>query len=181
MAFGLSPWDPFREVDRLERLFRRTFEPLTRVGAELASPAIELTDEGDHYLVKAELPGVDEKDVEITLSGNILTVRGEKRYERRAGGEEEQAGGEKEAAKGEEQKAEGKKKKEEALERKEPAAPPSRPLFSEVFYGTYERTITLPDDIDPEKVEARSRNGVFWVEIGKKEAQRARRIEVTRH
>jgi HSP20 family protein len=179
VAFGLTPWDPFREFDRLDRLMRRGFEmPFARGTETIGAPAVEVTDEGDHYLVKAEIPGVAEEDVDITLTGNVLTLRGEKRYERKARSASEEksegAGEAKAAKKGEAAMA---KRGEQGLAQ----ADESRPIFSEVYYGRFERVLTLPDDIDAEKIEASSRNGVFTIEIGKKAQQRARRIQVTRH
>ncbi len=180
MAFGLTPWDPFREFDRLDRLMRRSFEMPFARGEALGAPAVEVTDEGDHYLVKAEIPGVAEEDVDITLTGNVLTLRGEKRYERKAQrpaeAKGEAAGEAKAAEKGEAGKAMA-KRGEQALAQAEE----SRPIFSEVYYGRFERVLTLPDDIDPENIQASSRNGVFTIEIRKKAQQRARRIQVTRH
>lgn len=201
MAFGMSPWDPFREFDRMERLFRRGVEGL-RGTESFASPAVEVTDEGDHYLVRAELPGVREEDVDITLTGNVLSIRGEKRYEKREGGAAETKGeteGEartggtqprtqsqpqsqsqsqqtsgQNIAKQEQQTSELSRKEEQGGEL-------ARPLYSEVYYGRFERTLTLPDDIDSEKVEASYKDGVFLIEIGKKEQHRAKRINITRH
>lgn len=45
------------------------------------SPAFDVSETDTEFLVKAELPGVDPKDVEVNLAGNILTVRGEKKEE----------------------------------------------------------------------------------------------------
>jgi len=185
MAYGLTPWDPFRELDRLDRLMRRSFEaPFAGRGAEaISAPAVEITDEGDHYLVKAEIPGVAENDVDITLTGNVLTLRGEKRFERREprtieakaqGAGEQKAARKGEAEQGGQQIA---KQEEQGLATQEA----SRPIFSEVFYGRFERVLTLPDDIDAEKIDASAKNGVFTIQIGKKAQQRARRIQVTRH
>ena len=160
MAFGLAPFDPVRELDRLERAMRRGFEgALGRFGEALPTPAVEVSDEGDHYLVRCEIPGVPEDAVEITLNGNVLSLRGEKRVEKKGRTLEGQPA---EAKEGDEAKT-------------------SRPLYSEVFYGSFERTLSLPDDIDTDKVSASSKNGVFTVEVGKKTQGRAKKIEVTRH
>lgn len=149
---ALSPWDPFREFDRMERFFRRTFEP--RRSESFVSVAIELNDYGEYYLVRAEIPGVTEEAVDITLTGNVLSIRGEKSFEYSEGKAEEAEKEEKES---------------------------SRPLYSEVYYGSFVRTLTLPDDIDAEKIDASYKNGVFFIEIGKKEQHRAKKITVTRH
>lgn len=44
-------------------------------------PAIEMFDKGDKYVIKAELPGMEEKDVEVSLRNDVLTIRGEKKAE----------------------------------------------------------------------------------------------------
>lgn len=162
MAFGLAPFDPVRELDRLERAMRRGFEgALGRFGEAMSTPAVEVTDEGDHYLVRCEVPGVPEDAVEITLTGNVLSLRGEKKAEKRG------------------KTLEGKTEGEEGGEAK--TAESSRPIYSEVYYGSFERTLSLPDDLDTDKVQAKAKNGVFTVEIGKKTQGRAKKIEVTRH
>lgn len=161
MAFGLAPFDPVRELDRLERVMRRGFEgALGRFGEAMPTPAVEVTDEGDHYLVRCEIPGVPEDAVDITLTGNVLSLRGEKRVERRT-----PAGATRE----------GKEEKQGST------AEPTRPLYSEVYYGRFERVLTLPDDIDTDKVQANAKNGVLAIEIGKKTQGRAKKIEVSRH
>jgi HSP20 family protein len=164
MAFGLAPFDPVRELDRLERAMRRGFEgAFGRFGETMPTPAVEVTDEGDHYLVRCEVPGVPEDAVDITLTGNVLSLRGEKRLEKQA-----TPGGTGEA-------------KETQGENQGEAAQRSRPLYSEVYYGSFERVLTLPDDIDAEKVQANAKNGVLNIQIGKKTQGRAKKIEVTRH
>ena len=49
---------------------------------ELAEPSIDIQDRGDHYVVTAELPGFDKKDVEISVSDSAIELRGEKRTEK---------------------------------------------------------------------------------------------------
>lgn len=178
MAFGMT-WDPFREFERVERLLRRGLEG--RFG-EIASPAVEVTDEGDHYMVRAELPGVQEKDVEVTLSGNVLSIRGEKRYEKKEG-----SGDKPRRKQGEGSRQEQKEPGESGRQRTELAKSEgsetglARPMYSEIFYGRFERVLTLPDDIDPENVDAEFEDGVLHLTIGKKEQQRSRKISITKH
>jgi len=43
-------------------------------------PAADITETEDSVLVKAELPGIEEKDIELSISGNLLTIRGEKKH-----------------------------------------------------------------------------------------------------
>jgi HSP20 family protein len=51
------------------------------------SPAFDISETDDEILVKAELPGVDPKDVDVNLTGNELTIKGEKKEEREEKGE----------------------------------------------------------------------------------------------
>ena len=71
--------------------------------------------------------------------------------------------------------------KEQKKEEKQAEGTEGRPLYSELYYGTFERVLTLPDDIDTDKIEANAKNGVYTITIGKKTEGRAKKIEVTRH
>jgi HSP20 family protein len=82
--FGRSD-DPFgslfREVQKtFEDFSQRT--PFARFGLDTLSPKIDLAESKDAIEVTAELPGVDEKEVDVTLADDVLTIRGEKRTER---------------------------------------------------------------------------------------------------
>jgi HSP20 family protein len=94
---GLAPWQPFdilrKEVDRLFDNFSlaspstgRFFniEPWFRHGAALVgmAPAIDIAEKDRSYEVTAELPGLDEKDIDVTVSDNVLIVKGEKTEEK---------------------------------------------------------------------------------------------------
>jgi HSP20 family protein len=50
-------------------------------------PPADITETEDRVFIKAELPGIEEKDIELTLLGNMLTIRGEKRHEKEEKGE----------------------------------------------------------------------------------------------
>ena len=99
---GLTPWtgsreatpftrDPFsmfrREVDRLfDDFLTPTFAAEPRsftaaAGAAGAWPSLDVEDTGKAYLVTAEIPGLDQKDVELNLRDNALIISGEKRQE----------------------------------------------------------------------------------------------------
>lgn len=87
---------PFREMARMERemedLFGRFFRnlPLERsLGEERAgAPAIDMIDRKDEVILRADLPGLDQKDIEVMLEEGILTIRGERRQEREVKEEE---------------------------------------------------------------------------------------------
>jgi HSP20 family molecular chaperone IbpA len=70
----------FREVQKtFEDFSRRT--PFARFNSDMLSPKIDVAESKDAIEVTAELPGVDEKDVDVTLTNGMLTVRGEKKTE----------------------------------------------------------------------------------------------------
>ena len=85
--FGRDPFSSFRrEMDRLFDDFfapaeARSFAPEQAGGA--VWPSLDVVESEQAYMVTAELPGIDQKDIELNLHDNALTIRGEKRSERR--------------------------------------------------------------------------------------------------
>jgi HSP20 family protein len=82
-------WRPFREVSRLRREMdrlwedyfgsgRRAFQPLQ---GEFA-PVMDVKETADQIVVKAEVPGMDAKEINISVTGDVLTIKGEKKSER---------------------------------------------------------------------------------------------------
>jgi len=82
---GLLSRDPFSDLQReMNRLLDHSFRGLTE-GSEagfMLSPRVDIAQTDEGWEVTAELPGVDEKDIDLELDGDILTIRGEKRDER---------------------------------------------------------------------------------------------------
>ncbi|RKX31091.1 MAG: Hsp20/alpha crystallin family protein [Verrucomicrobia bacterium] len=168
MAFELVPWrrrrqselawsrggNPFlslqREIDRLFDEFLEDFGPslrwpsLRRRGRTwgVMVPNVDVSETDQEIEVKADLPGLDEKDIEVTLDENVLTIRGEKKEER-----------------------EDRRRDYYLMER---------------AYGSFERAIPLPGNIDAGGITARFRNGVLTVRIPKtgQEARSGKRIPV---
>lgn len=141
--------DPFaalhREVERVFEDFGRGW-PTTRGLAGLAgagsAPSVEIHETSGGLEVSCELPGVEEKDVDVTLADNILTIKGEKRSER-------------------EEKQEGR-------------------VFSERAYGSFQRSFSLPFEVDPARVTAKFDKGVLKIELPRSPEQekKTRKIEV---
>ena len=76
----MSPF--FRLHDDMNRLFHDTFRDLgLSAGGGAAWPQIEVKETDDGYRLTAELPGMSEKDVELSLDSGVLTLRGEKKAE----------------------------------------------------------------------------------------------------
>jgi HSP20 family protein len=86
---ALVRWDPARELDTLQgemnRLFSSFFDtPTTGNGGGAARcwlPAIDLVETDEHFVLKADLPGIPESDVNIEVEGNVLTISGERKTE----------------------------------------------------------------------------------------------------
>lgn len=74
---GLSVYDPFRDLDRFERhFFTDPFDFFGEGGA--ADFKADITDEGDHYKVQADLPGFAKEDIHIDINGSTLTLNAER-------------------------------------------------------------------------------------------------------
>ncbi len=79
-------WDwrsPFQELDRMRREVDRLAEGLSRGGLQAGIagvfPLINLTEDADHFYVRAELPGIQPDDLDISATGNSLTISGERK------------------------------------------------------------------------------------------------------
>lgn len=88
----LRRWDPWRELfsirDELDRIFDRFFAPVEVETREFAwTPSVDVYETEKDLVVKAELPGLTSKDVEITLTDDTLTIRGEKKESEEVKGE----------------------------------------------------------------------------------------------
>jgi HSP20 family protein len=80
-SFGEHMGDLQRQIDRLFDDFTGRW-PASRAGDGKYWPALDMTETNDAVDVTAELPGVDPKDVDITVSGDLLTIKGEKKSEK---------------------------------------------------------------------------------------------------
>jgi HSP20 family protein len=85
-------WEPFRELvgfqDRMNRLFEDSFRGVARGPAEddwalggSWAPAVDIYEHEGNLVLKAELPGIESKDVDIRLENNVLTLRGERQFD----------------------------------------------------------------------------------------------------
>jgi HSP20 family protein len=142
----LTRWDPFRELttlqDRMNRLFQdyntgREDELMT-TGSFV--PPVDVYEDEHAITLKLEVPGVDQKDIDIRLENNTLTIRGERRFE--------------------------KEEKEENFHR------------IERRYGSFTRSFTLPNTVDPEQVSAEFENGVLKIKLAKRAEAKPKQIKV---
>lgn len=88
----LTVWDPFADLSRIQRQIERSFfaprgssaaRATSPVNSPLASfvPAVDVHEDGQELVLRAELPGVKREDIQIELDGNVLTLKGERKLE----------------------------------------------------------------------------------------------------
>src|SRR3954454_12969075 len=83
----LTRWDPFREFttvqDRLNRLFRESYGEGREEALNTSSfaPAVDVYEDEHNVTLKIEVPGIDEKDIDVRVENNTLTVHGERKIE----------------------------------------------------------------------------------------------------
>jgi len=81
---ALTPWRPFRELERWARdfpRFPRFFEEFEEGEEESAMPIESFVKDGN-LVVRADVPGLDPKDIELSVLGNVLTIKGERKNEK---------------------------------------------------------------------------------------------------
>jgi HSP20 family protein len=83
-------WDPFRAIDTLLRWdpFRYDTGLVARANGPEFSPRFDVKEVKDAYVIKADLPGVKQDGVEVSVNGSLLTVSGKREEEQRAEGEQ---------------------------------------------------------------------------------------------
>jgi len=104
------------------------------------SPAVDLIDKQDKLVAKVELPGVEKKDVKLSLNDSNLTIQGEMKKDEES-------------------------KKEDYY-------------YRERAYGNYSRTISLPTEIDKERIKAKFKNGILEITMPKKPEVKPKEITI---
>jgi HSP20 family protein len=153
MAWELTTWKPsgeltpFRDFERmkeemdcfwdsfLEGAFWKRGEDGTQ-----RFPSLDVSETKNDFVVKAELPGMDLKDIDVSLNDGMLTIRGEKKQE--------------------------KEEKEENYH-----------LIGR-SYGTFSRSVSLPRDVNHDKVNASYKDGVLRVVLPKSEETKKKEIKI---
>jgi len=133
----LVKWNPVRslfwgnDMDLFNHYFTRE---------NLWTPAVDIEEDEKQYLVTMDLPGLDKKEVDIKLDGDLLTISGEKKDEKKENG-----------------------KNYHRMER---------------YYGKFERSFHLNDDINKEQIDANFKNGVLRIALPKVEKAKPKQIQV---
>jgi HSP20 family protein len=87
---AITRWDPFRDLGILQERMNRVFEDAAVRGwkndepsaTTSWSPAVDIYETDSEIMVQAELPGIDRKDIALQLENNVLTLKGDRRFEK---------------------------------------------------------------------------------------------------
>ena len=88
---NMQVWNPFQEFENmLERYSKSGMSNLGKqMNTEMSfadwAPSVDIEEQEDKYLIKADLPGVEKKDIEVKLENGVLSIRGEKKAEKETG------------------------------------------------------------------------------------------------
>jgi HSP20 family protein len=146
---ALIRWEPVAELgtiqNEMNRLFNTFFDQPAPTGSGGVPgrrwiPAMDLIETAENYVLRADLPGLSEADVDVQLQDNLLTISGE----RKAKHESQQEG-------------------YYRLER---------------AFGSFSRSLTLPEGVDPEAVQAHFDRGVLEITIPKPEQKKPRQVRI---
>jgi len=82
----ITRWDPFREFstlqDRMNRLFRESQGSEEALTTSSFAPPVDVYEDEHNVSLKIEVPGIDEKDIDVRIENNVLTVHGERKFEK---------------------------------------------------------------------------------------------------
>jgi HSP20 family protein len=142
---AITHWDPFRNLafqDQINRLFEGALSKGRSQQSDLATwaPAVDIFEAQNELVAKVDLPGVDEKDIDLRLENNTLTIRGERKFEK--------------------------------------SVNEDNYLRVERAYGSFTRTFSLPNTINPEGINANYNNGVLTVHMPKREESKPKQVKI---
>jgi len=130
--FGRGNFDPFdslqNEINRVFRDFDRGWAPMSANNGKIGV-SLDVAETEKSVEVTADIPGVEAKDIDVSINNGVLTIRGEKRSQR-----------------------DEKTKDYQIVERS---------------FGSFERSVRLPFDVDSQKIEAKFDKGVLTVSLPK--------------
>jgi HSP20 family protein len=141
---NLVRWEPFKELSSIRGQMDRLLESFFKRGETmdgLWTPSIDFSETTDEFVIKADIPGLEEKDLSVTLSGNNLLIKGERKEEK-----------------------EDKGKHYHKVERS---------------YGSFQRSIPLPDVVDADRISADYQNGVLEVHLPKTASAKPKEIKIS--
>jgi HSP20 family protein len=149
---ALIRWEPVRELNTIQTEMNRLFNTFFDTAAPASTagpgtqlrrwiPAMDLVETDDAFVLRADLPGLSEADVNIEFEDNVLTISGERKSEHES--------------------------RKEGFYRVERA------------WGSFSRSLTLPEGVDPEAVSAHFDRGVLEVRVPKPEQRKPRKVAIS--
>ena len=85
----LMRWNPIKDLlaiqEEMNKLFDEKLDKFSGEGTlqeRIWEPLVDIYEEEDKFVIKAEIPDVDKKDIDITIEDNVLTIKGEKKFEK---------------------------------------------------------------------------------------------------
>jgi HSP20 family protein len=149
---ALIHWEPVTELNTIQnemnRLFNTFFDEPNQTARGTSNgtmrrwlPPMDLVETTDHYVLRADLPGLSDRDVNVQLEDNVLTLSGKRKTEH----EDQQEG----------------------YYRLERAS------------GAFSRSLTLPDGVDPNGLQAHFERGVLEISIPKPEQRKPRKVAIS--
>jgi len=142
----ITRWEPFNglstfhnQVNRLfnERMFNGTGEESALTAW---APTVDIYETSNELVVKADLPDMTEKDIDVRVENNLLTITGERKFEKNLAEENY--------------------------------------LRVERSYGSFSRSFSLPNTVNPEGIHAEYSNGVLTVKLPKREEAKPHQVKV---
>jgi HSP20 family protein len=138
--------EPFRGLANLQDQFNRIFNESVRnytdeSAAAAWAPAVDIYENPNELVVKADLPDISEKDIDVRVENNLLTIRGERKLDK--------------------------------------SVSEDNYLRVERTYGSFSRSFSLPNTVNPEAIAAEYQNGVLTVTLPKREESKPRQVKVS--
>ena len=141
---NLIRWEPMNEImslrQAMDQLFNDAYTRPVSMSGVSANPAIDLYQDNDNVVVKAALPGLKAEDVEISVTADMLNLRGEYKQE---------------------------SEKKDATYH-----------IREQRYGSFERSVRLPTDVQTDKAKADFEDGILTVTLPKAETVKPKMISI---
>ncbi|MBU0936450.1 MAG: Hsp20/alpha crystallin family protein [Spirochaetes bacterium] len=140
-------WSPAAELQELQNQINQLFDfdygDSSGLFDRYMNPAVDIIEEDNGFLVHVDVPGIDRKELSLSMTRNVITIKGEKKEEARHKGR--------------------------------------KSYRNESWSGSFQRTLSLPDSVDPDKVDAELKNGVLSIRIAKREELKPKQIAVNVH
>jgi HSP20 family protein len=141
----LTRWEPFREMDEIFKGFTPFLGRMPAIrpveGLEEFMPLADIVEREKEYLIKVDLPEVRKEDVKVLFDDGVLTIKGERKFE--------------------------KDEKGDKVHR------------TERYFGMFERSFVLPEDVDTKAIRAEAKEGVLTIHLPRVAHEKARPLAIT--